>query len=114
MVFFKRKERHEKILIELTFKEGQLNKANKRILEEYIGKSLDKVWSSLTKDDTISTEYYLNIDYYNVVERLKLLLILLDTPDIITKMDIKEIKYGKSLLFELASKLEEVENKLKN
>lgn len=115
MQLFKRKERTEEILIKATFKSSQLNKANKRILEEYVGKSLEDVYYLLQEEDTFSTEFRLCIDYYNgIVDKLKLFLILLDTPDIITSMSTKEIRYGKSLLLEVASKLEEVENKLKN
>jgi len=60
--------------------------------------------------DTLHLSYDFNIEYYNIVRKLDLLLKLAQHASIV-KVSTKELNYGKSLIQELLCKLEQVEKK---
>ena len=102
-------ERAEKFAIELEFNQETVPEGVLKGVMSAFGASL----SPMQAGDTLTLSYDFNIEYYNIVYKLDLLLKLFQYASVV-KVNTKELNYGKSLIQDLLCKLEQVEKKYRS
>jgi hypothetical protein len=68
----------------------------------------------LVDDDELTINYtlHINYNYYGVLKRLTAIETLLSQPGIIKFANVEEVKYGRSLAYEVFTKLDRIANTL--